>query len=424
MVKFKVFSKKQTKVLTWWTQGSPHKDKDCIICDGAIRAGKTVVMALSFMFWSMSTFNGCQFGMSGKTVGSFQRNVLFWLKPALRIRGYKVQNAQDPNVFTVRIKNKTTGEIIKNYYYVFGGRDESSYQFIQGMTAAGWFFDEVAIQPETFVTQAIGRCSVEGAKLWFNCNPDKPSHWFKRDFVDKAKEKGFYHLHFLMEDNPSLSKRTLERYKTRFTGVFYLRYILGLWALAKGVIYDMLVEDNYYVSIDNKTKWKASRYLCLDYGTSNPTAVYNIYDGWKVVYIDDEYYYSSKQHGKQKTDKEIADDIVAFIAREPQPVEAIIMDPSAASLKAELKQRGLRIKNADNDVIGGIRKTSSAFYTKMLLINKQNCPNLVNELGGYIWDEKAHDRGIEQPVKINDHGCDAIRYFVNTILTKRIEGRA
>lgn len=423
MIKFNVFSKKQMKVLTWWNDNSPYKHMNGIICDGAIRAGKTVAMAVSFMFWSMSKYSGQQFGMSGKTVNSFKRNVIFWLIPVLRLRGYKVLYLASDNTMIVRIRNKETGEVHTNYYYIFGGRDESSYQLIEGMTAAGWFFDEVAIQPESFVNQAVGRCSIDGAKIWYNCNPDKPLHWFNVDFIGKAEEKLLYHLHFTMEDNPSLSKKVLEKYKSNFSGVFYLRYILGLWALAKGIIYDMIDEDNYYESIDNKLKWKSTRYITVDYGTVNPTAVYNIYDNWETAYIDDEYYYDSKKEGKQKTDEQIADDIEAFIAREPQTVEWIILDPSAASLKLTLRNRGHRVKDADNDVLIGIRITSSAFQTKRLKINKNNCLMLKGELGGYVWDEKAQDRGVERPVKQKDHGCDAVRYWVKTIMHKRIEGR-
>ena len=158
--KFKPFSKKQKQVLTWWCPASSVKDKDGIIADGAIRSGKTVCMSLSFVMWAMNSFNGQNFGMCGKTIGSFRRNVLFWLKLMLKSRGYQTKDHRADNLLEVSRGNVT------NYFYVFGGKDERSQDLIQGITLAGVFFDEVALMPESFVNQATGRCSVEGSKFW------------------------------------------------------------------------------------------------------------------------------------------------------------------------------------------------------------------------------------------------------------------
>lgn len=177
---FSPFSQKQKQVLTWWCEGSPVHDKDGIIADGAIRSGKTISMSLSFAMWAMSTFNGQNFAMCGKTIGSFRRNVLFWLKLMLRSRGYSITDHRADNLLTIRKKGK------ENYFYIFGGKDERSQDLIQGITLAGVFFDEVALMPESFVNQATGRCSVKGSKFWFNCNPDGPYHWFKLNWIDKS----------------------------------------------------------------------------------------------------------------------------------------------------------------------------------------------------------------------------------------------
>ena len=188
--KFRPFSKKQRKVLNWWCQDSPVKDRDGIIADGAIRSGKTVSMSLSYVMWAMSTFQEQNFGMCGKTIGSFRRNVLFWLKLMLHTRGYQVTDHRADNMLVIRRGN------VENYFYIFGGKDERSQDLIQGITLAGCFFDEVALMPQSFVNQATGRCSVDGSKFWFNCNPDGPYHWFKTDWIDKRDEKN---LRFLAE---------------------------------------------------------------------------------------------------------------------------------------------------------------------------------------------------------------------------------
>lgn len=156
--KFQPFSRKQKQVLTWWVPDSLVKDYDGIIADGAIRSGKTVCMSLSFVFWAMENFNGQNFAMCGKTIGSFRRNVLFWLKLMLKSRGYKVADHRADNLVEITRKNVT------NYFYIFGGKDERSQDLIQGITLAGVFCDEVALMPESFVNQATGRCSVERSK--------------------------------------------------------------------------------------------------------------------------------------------------------------------------------------------------------------------------------------------------------------------
>lgn len=261
--KFRPFSKKQKKILTWWLPNSPVHDQDGIIADGAIRSGKTVSMCLSFAMWAMETFNGQNFGMCGKTIGSFRRNVLFWLKLMLKSRGYHVEDHRADNLVVIRRGGK------ENYFYIFGGKDERSQDLIQGITLAGVFFDEVALMPESFVNQATGRCSVDGSKYWFNCNPDGPYHWFKTNWIDRADEKKLVYLHFTMDDNLSLSERIKARYRAMYTGVFYNRYIEGLWAVVEGIIYDMFDKEKHVTSEHYSAI--GSKYVSVDYGTQNAT---------------------------------------------------------------------------------------------------------------------------------------------------------
>ena len=421
-MKFDIFSKKQLIVLTWWNEKSKFKDKKGIICDGSIRSGKSLSMSLSFIFWAMKNFTGQQFGMSGKTVGGFERNVIFWLLPILKSRGYKVEYKD--NTLIVKIRDSSTNEIKLNYFYVFGGRDERSFSIIQGMTAAGWYFDEVALQPKSFVNQAIGKCSVKGNKLWFNCNPDMPNHWFKTDFIDNKDKLNMLHLHFTMDDNPSLDEEIINDYKSRFTGVFYLRYILGLWALAEGIIYDMYNEEiNTYEKIDENIKLNSTRYFAIDYGTTNPFVVLDIFDNWEIAYQENEIYYDSKKTKKSLPDIEYLSMIKELEKKENIPVSKIIIDPSAESLKVLLRDNGYIVKDANNSVLEGIKCTGSALWQEKYKINKRNCKNTIKEIGGYVWDEKAIKRGEEKPIKIDDHAMDAMRYFINTIMRSRILGR-
>lgn len=412
--KFKPFSKKQRKVLNWWTKESPVKDADGIIADGAIRSGKTLSMSLSFVMWAMEKFNGQNFAMCGKTVGSFRRNVWFWLRIMLLSRGYTYTDHKTDNYIEI-IKN---GKV--NYFYIFGGKDEASQDLIQGITTAGIFFDEVALMPESFVNQGTGRCSVDGSAFWFNCNPDAPMHWFKTNWIDKAKEKNLLYLHFTMDDNLSLSERIKQRYRRMYVGVFFKRFISGLWAMAQGAIFDMWSEEENEITEEELPTSLNSmrRYISIDYGTTNPMVFLDIYDDGDTLWIPREYYYDSKEKQGQKTDKQYADDLEEFIEDGPHPTY-IILDPSAASFKAELRNRGIRVKDADNEVSDGIRMTSTMIAQRKIKVVRAKCKRTIGDITAYIWDEKAAERGEEKPVKTNDHGADALRYFVKTIIKAR-----
>lgn len=411
--KFQPFSLKQKKVLTWWCDTSPVKDKDGIIADGAIRSGKTVCMSLSFIMWAMQRFKCQNFAMCGKTIGSFRRNVLFWLKLMLKSRGYRVIDHRSDNLVEIS-RGKVT-----NYFYIFGGKDERSQDLIQGITLAGVFFDEVALMPESFVNQATGRCSVDGSKYWFNCNPDGPYHWFKTNWIDEAKKKNLIVLHFTMEDNLSLSEKIKARYRSMYSGVFYKRYILGLWAMAEGIIYDMFDVDKHVKKVKDFARLliDGGRYVSIDYGTQN-AMVFLLWNKGidKKWYCTREYYYSGRDKGKQKSDSQYADDLENWL--EGTPVKAIIVDPSAASFITELNNRGYKTMKADNSVEDGIRLVSTLLNTGKIVFS-QSCINTIKEFASYIWDAKAADRGEDKPIKQHDHAMDAVRYFCYTILNNK-----
>lgn len=410
---FKPFSLKQRKVLNWWCDTSPVKDKDGIIADGAIRSGKTVCMSLSFVFWAMTNYSDQNFAMCGKTIGSFRRNVLMILKLMLKSRGFSVSDHRADNLVEIS-RNGVT-----NHFYIFGGKDESSQDLIQGITLAGVFFDEVALMPESFVNQATGRCSVDGSKYWFNCNPDGPYHWFKLNWLDKAKEKNLLILHFTMEDNLSLSERIKARYRSMYTGVFFKRYILGLWAMAEGIIYDMFSEERHVKAILEfvQVLIDGGRYVSIDYGTQNAT-VFLLWNKGRdgKWYCIREYYYSGRDKGIQKTDAEYANDLINFL--DGTSVKATIVDPSAASFIAELNKRGFTVIQADNAVEDGIRLVATLLNTERIAFS-QSCKNTIMEFASYIWDPKAAERGEDKPIKQHDHAMDAVRYFCYTILNNR-----
>lgn len=421
--KFQKFSRKQRQIFTWWLPNSPVREAGGIIADGAIRSGKTVSMSLSYTMWSMANYDGQNFIMAGKTISSFKRNVLQNLKLMLTSRGYHWIyhiSGDFPNMLEVSRNDRT------NYFYIFGGKDEGSQDLVQGITAAGAFFDEVALMPESFVNQATARCSVEGATWWFNCNPAGPMHWFKLEWIDKRIKKRLLYLHFTMDDNLSLSEKVKEKYRAMYAGVFYLRYIKGLWAVAEGLIYTMLTDDNLYTDQERPVALKntAMKAITVDYGTTNPCVFLEVWDDGQTIWIDQEYRWDSRSEearrsaNPQRTDAQYADDMTEFMGMEPQNQCMVVVDPSAASFITELRSRGLYVKPANNEVADGIRVVGSLLAKRNIRINKDNCKGLISEMQSYVWDDKAAERGEEKPVKQKDHGPDALRYYCYTVLPK------
>lgn len=408
---FKPFSRKQLKIMSWWRAASPYADFDGIIADGAIRSGKTVSMSLSFVIWAMSAFGGKNFAICGKTVGSLRRNVITGLKQMMTGSGYHIADRLTENLLIISGGGKV------NYLYLFGGKDESSQNLIQGITLAGAFFDEVALMPESFVNQATARCSVEGAKWWFNCNPEGPFHWFKQNWIDRAEERRLLYIHFLMTDNLTLSTRTLEKYRNMYTGVFARRFIMGEWAAADGVIYSMF--DTTENVLPDVTFRPERELIAVDYGTFNPCVFLHLYaagtgDGIRH-YVDREYYHSGRgeQGGAavQKDDAQYAWDMLTFTGgRKDIP---IIVDPSASSFITRLRHDGFtNVIPAKNAVAKGIAAVSVELTGRRLTFSP-DCVNTLREIPSYVWDVKHAERtGEDRPLKENDHCCDALRYGV------------
>lgn len=395
-------SEKQLTLAHWWHRPQT-REREGIIAEGAIRSGKTHSMLLGFLVWSRDSFTGENFIVAGKTVGALKRNVVMPMLGFMRQLGWKYRY------------NRSEGfiECGGNCYYLFGASTEASQDVLQGLTAAGAYADEVALFPKSFVDQMVGRCSVEGSKLWFNCNPSYPSHFFKTEYIDRAEELNLLHLHFDMDDNPSLSEQIKERYRRMFTGVFYKRYILGLWTLAEGVIY-----PGYESALEPPFKGKASKYMVsCDYGTQNAfAALLWAYDGkcWHVV---KEYRYSGRDTGVQKTDQDYVEDMREFVKGYQSDIRFVV-DPSAASFIAALKRAGFRIAKARNDVLDGIRETAACMQAGVVRI-AEDTPELQKEFQGYVWDDK---KGSDVPVKENDHLMDALRYGVATMMMAKRAG--
>lgn len=425
--KFNTFSKKQLQVLTWWNEESPFNKFDAIIADGAIRSGKTVSLALSFVLWAMNEFNGENLGICGKTIFSCRRNVLQPLKKMLAARDLKLYEVRNENmVIIVGKKMNANGQMeeVVNYFYIFGGKDEGSQDLIQGITLAGIFFDEVVLMPESFVNQATGRNSVKGSKFWFSCNPNSPFHWFKKDWIDQTAAKNILYLHFSMNDNPSLDPEIKARYENMYSGVFYKRFVLGLWVAADGVVYPMFDEERHVKDLHRN--WDRV-FIAGDFGINNPTTfgLYGYYSPEKRYHLIDVYYHNGREEAKKtngsghKTTKMYADDLMRFIQKNNVLPEYVIMDPSASALIVELNKHAYFIRNsidilpAVNDVMLGIQFLSFLLSSDLYTMTPKAVED-IQEFGSYTWDPKKAAIGEDVVIKEHDHCMDRNRYAVIT----------
>lgn len=420
---FRPFSRKQRKILNWWCDGSPVWDRNGIIADGAIRAGKTLAMSLSYVLWAMSRFDGNNFAMCGKTIGSFRRNVLFWLKLMLKARGYTVADKRADNLVII-----SRGDT-ENYFYIFGGKDERSQDLIQGITLAGVFFDEVVLMPQSFVNQAVARCSVEGSKFWFNCNPENPQHWFKREWIDKHAEKGVLYLHFTMEDNLSLSEEIRQRYRSMYSGVFFKRYILGLWVAAEGVIYSQYCDEPQKFAADTAESAKNGIInIGLDFGgngSKHALVCSAITDGFRNVYT----LRSERKDPVGVTPQQLYEWVYSFcedIQNRYGAITALYADSAEqtliAGLRVALDPLGIPVRNSLKRPINDrIRATTLLMGAGRFFIMPAECASLHDALLGALWDDKAvgTDKRLDNGTSDIDT-LDAFEYSIERYLLQLI----
>lgn len=391
-----------------------EKDARINILEGSVRSGKTVGMIPKWINYIKNGPKGLLVitGISKETIYD---NVLQDLFDTVGSDNYRY-NSQTGLITMYGRKIK-----------VIGAKDEGSEKYLRGKTLAGAYCDELTLMPEKFFKQLLNRLSVKGAKLYATTNPDHPYHYIYTEYItdEKKLKSGMVKVyHFELDDNPNLDDEYKEFIRGAYAGFWYLRMIEGKWVVAQGAIYDMWDKNlNTFINDDLVPGFKslAQRYISIDVGTQNATVYLDCWDDGDTVWILDEYYYDGRKENKQKENSEYADDLEKFIGH--QYPMFVIVDPSAASFKVTLRNRGFRPKDADNEVLEGIRMMSTMISKRKLRVHREKCPNFLQEVTGYVWDEKAVLRGVEQPLKHADHCMDAGRYFVKTIIRpRRLEG--
>lgn len=387
----------------------PRHDRMLSILDGAVRSGKTWALHPKIIF-------GCNYPVAGWKVitgaskESVYDNVLNDLFDLIGDGGYHY--------------NRQSGllHILGTHWRVIGAKDEGSEKFIRGKTIGYAVCDELTLMPQSFFNMLVNRMSPAGARLYGTTNPDTPLHWLKTDWIDNQalrRAGKLYRMHCTMADNPNLTPEYVQSMRMFYKGQYYARYILGEWVMAEGSIYrDVWDTDrNTFLDADLPVGLYGAggtqeRVITVDYGTTNPCVYHDWRDDGKTAWAVNEYRWDSAKEMRQKTDDEYAEDMIKFIG--PEKGCEVIVDPSAASLKAAFVKKGLWVTNAKNDVQDGIQKTMSALASGVLRFHRIRCEATIGEMQNYSWDPKKAAKGVEEPIKQADHGPDSVRYYAAT----------
>ena len=361
------------------------------ILEGSVRSGKTHG---SYEWWARYLLFSAPKGdllMTGRTLKSLERNVLLPMQGLI------------PLTYSLHSKR---ADILGRRIHLEGANDRQSESKIRGMTIAGHYGDEITLWPESYFAQSLARMSVAGAKMIGTTNPDSPNHWLKKDWIDA--DKGVVSRKLTIEDNEHLPADFVESLKREYTGLWYKRFIEGLWVSAEGSVYDMFTDDKIVKKVP-----KCFRYwLSGDYGTAT-TTVFHMFgqDHEGRIYLIKEYTWDAKKKGRQKTDTEYMKDLKAFIGG--VKYEGFYCDPSAVSFMLTCSRNGIKTRDANNDVVEGIRNVSALFSNNLLYIHER-CTETIDGLYGYVWDDKHQRQGVDKPLKQADHHADSLRYGIRS----------
>lgn len=410
-----MISPKQAKILAF-----PYSKYDALICDGAVRSGKTSIMMWAYVRWAMENFSGQRFGVCGRTVDSCTKNIIVpFTAMSLAKERYIIRWRRGDKVMEVR------RGAVTNYFEVFGGKDEASYTLIQGRTLAGVLLDEVVLMPRSFVEQALARCSVDGAKLWFSCNPGSPHHWFYQEWIKRHRERNALYLHFEMRDNPGLSEKTLARYENMYAGIFYDRYVRGLWVAAEGVVYKDFANNTEKYLIDDPLKWAEEQgtefsviSIGVDFGGTKSATKFQatgITKDHRVVALEEEYIKNEEidpdaLNRRFATFAQMVTSKYGYSQTRADSAETVLI--RGLDHTAQKMRLGTQVKNALKlQITDRIRLVVLLMKQGRFKVSR-SCPHLIDALQTAIYDpDKFEDERLDDGTSDID-SLDAFEYSI------------
>jgi len=375
---------------------------------GSIRSGKTVSSLLCWLIYVANAPRGGDLVVTGKTFDTVARNVFNPLMdPAVT----------GPAASMIKYtRGASVATILGRQIEVITANDARAEARLRGMTCAGAYGDELSLLPEAFFDQLLGRMSVPGARFFGTSNPDNPNHWLRKRFLLRAAKLRLRHWHFTLDDNPGLDPEYVASIKREYVGLWYKRFIEGLWVLAEGAVFEAFNEQRHVVTqLPAIRRWLS---LGVDYGTTNPFAAIMLALGADGrLYLTNEWRHDSVIARRKMAPVEyshaLRDWLGTLDAGEPIAPEYVLVDPAAADFRVQLAKDGLSNKAAKNEVVPGLRTMMSLLATDRLRIHA-SCVGLLSELPGYSWDDKAALDGRDEPIKAGDHSIDAARYAIHS----------
>lgn len=372
---------------------------------GAVSSGKTIASLIAFLIALVEAPGSGLIVVVGKTIQTIERNL--------------INPLQDPVLFGEIAKmvhhttGATTATILGREVQLIGAHNALAEGRIRGATVALAYVDEATLVPEAFWTMLLSRLRVRGARLLATTNPDGPGHWLRKKFLLRASEVGLAHWHFTIADNPSLDPGYIDRLHAQYIGLWHRRFILGEWCMAEGAVYEAWDENRHKVDIlPPVSRWIA---LGIDHGTTNPFAALLLGLGDdRRLYLAHEYRYDSKIARRSLSDHEYSARLTTWLDKLQVWPEWTVVDPSASPMVQQLHRDGrVTPRLANNSVLDGIRTVSSLLATDRLRVHS-SCTGWIEEVAGYSWDADKAEKGIDAPIKAEDHSLDAGRYAIHT----------
>lgn len=370
---------------------------------GSVSAGKTFTWVLMMLHKIMTAPQQGDIVIMGYSLPSVYRNVFSLI--------YSHPVFAELKPYIKYKKNSDVAFIFDREVHIIGMGNSLASDRIRGMTILYAFVDEGTLMPEEVFKMLLTRLRVDGSGVFMTTNPGAANHYLYKDYIRKSEATDTYYRGFTMADNPGLPDGYVEQQERLYSGVFYKRFIQGLWVAAEGAVYETWDEDVMVTA--EVPELRRIIAVGIDYGTNHPTAGYTLGEGVDGhLYVTHEWV-PNEPAGRhvRLTDAQLADSLQAWLTTLPLEPEFIYADPAAASFRQELFHRGVATVKAKNQVVDGIRTVDSILNSGLLKVST-DCVKLIEEIPSYRWDDKAQEKGEDKPIKEADDHVDALRYAV------------
>ncbi len=380
-----MFTEKQKELLSCFK----HDTLQAVnLLEGSVRSGKTWISLVLWAFWVASMPQQNAYLMAAKTLKGLERNCL-----------QPLQSLVGTQHFTYSLAKKS-GVLFGRTIYLEGVSDVRAESKIRGLTLQGAYCDELTLFTESFFAMLLSRLSLAKAKLIATTNPDSPNHWLMQNYLRRKDELGWFTMKFLIEDNTTLPPEYVQNLKKAYTGVFYDRFILGLWKVADGLCYQQFADDPTPWLVEAPTEALEFLSIGVDFGGNRSLTTFvatGIHRDFQKMTVVKDYHIAGRK-GDIDADR-VSREFVGFVqALQTQfpavPVRYCFADSEAQylinGLKRACMEAGLYLKigdSAKHKILERIVCANTLLNLKRLFFCK-NCEHVIGGLRSAAWDTK------------------------------------